>query len=74
MYLSSCDLIDARFAASVRPCRPPTTPLLGGLLIASVLLKPPDTALTRRWNFTDEMFEIANRMMNSASSSVIMSA
>ena len=39
-----------------------------------MLLKPPETALTSRWNFTDEMFEIANRMMNSASSSVIMSA
>jgi hypothetical protein len=47
---------------------------LGGLLIASWLLKPPPRSRTRRCNFTLLIVEIENKMMNSASSSVIMSA
>jgi hypothetical protein len=61
-------------ASSVRPDCAPVVPPLGGSLIESTLLKPPEIAVARRCSLTFEMVEIAKRMMNSASRSVIMSA
>jgi len=52
----------------------PIVPPFGGALIELVLLNPPEIARASRLNLTAEMFEMAKRMMNSASSSVIMSA
>ena len=71
---SSCGLDRGHVGLFGAAALAPVVPPLGGLLIASVLLKPPEISRARRWNFTFEMVEIANRMMNSASSSVIMSA